>query len=462
MDAVARKKTRAPVPRFTNTTHGRASQNTTRGLCVKNETYLYDLDENPPLHLGLLYGLQWAFIMVPSVIITASLAVHALGLKEADGIRFLQFTLLTSGFFTAVQTLWGHRYPLLEGPSTALILSFILLAPHGLPAVQGGMIAGSLLTILAAASGLLERVIRLFTTNVVGVVLMLISLGLLRPLLSFVAGIQRPGDPGDYRTLLISIIIILFMAALSHRLRGFWKSVSLLLGMIISSLAFTILGRLPFETVTGPPWVSFVTPWIPSRPGIMWIAVLAFACAYLAVVVNSIGSLQGMASVTDTERLPGSTRRGILVNGISGIACGLFGVVGTVSYSTSPGVVLVLRVASRFAVAYCGVILALAAFLPKLAALLAIVPRPVVGAALCVVLGAQMGVGISTIASRPLSSRDYFVAGIPLILGTAVGFLPQDMSAQLPGPFQVLASNSLIVGISLVLLLEHLLLREKK
>lgn len=461
MDAVARKKTRAPVPRFTNTTHGRASQNTTRGLSVKNETYLYDLDENPPLHLGLLYGLQWAFIMVPSIIITANLAVHALGLKEADGIRFLQFTLLTSGFFTAVQTLWGHRYPLLEGPSTALILSFILLAPHGLPAVQGGMIAGSLLTILAAASGLLERVIRLFTTNVVGVVLMLISLGLLRPLLSFVAGVERPGDPGDYRTLLISIII-LFMAALSHRLRGFWKSVSLLLGMIISSLAFTILGRLPFETVTGPPWVSFVTPWIPSRPGIMWTAVLAFACAYLAVVVNSIGSLQGMASVTDTERLPVSTRRGILVNGISGIACGLLGVVGTVSYSTSPGVVLVLRVASRFAVAYCGVILALAAFLPKLAALLAIVPRPVVGAALCVVLGAQMGVGISTIASRPLTSRDYFVAGIPLILGTAVGFLPQDMSAQLPGPFQVLASNSLIVGISLVLLLEHLLLREKK
>jgi xanthine/uracil permease len=122
----------------------------------------------------------------------------------------------------------------------------------------------------------------------------------------------------------------------------------------------------------------------------------------------------------------------------------------------------VLRVASRHAVAYCGVILALAAFLPKLSALLALVPTPVVGAALCVILGAQVGVGITTVTSRSLTTRDYFVVGIPLILGTAVGFLPRELTAQFPGPLQVLVGNSLIMGIALVLLLEHVLLRERK
>jgi len=426
-----------------------------------SDPYLYGLDQAPPPHLALLYGLQWAFIMFPALIIASTLGVNALGLTGAAEIRFLQLTLLTSGFFTAVQTLWGHRYPLLEGPSTALVLSFLLLAPYGLAAIQGGMIIGALLVILVVASRQMERMTRFFTPNVVGVVLMLIALGLLPPLLSFLTEMEGSGSHGDYRIFMISLGLILFMATLSYRLRGFWKSVSLLLGMLAGSLLFLSMGRLEVGKLADPGWVSFISPWISSRPRIFWPSVVAFASAYLAVIVNSLGSLQGIAKVTEAVRVERSIRRGILINGLAGIACGLVGVVGTVSYSTSPGVVLVLRVASRYAVTYCGVILVLAAFLPKLAVLLAIVPKPVVGAALCVALGAQIGVGISTVTARTPTSRDYFVVGIPLLLGTAVGFLPQALSEQLPGPLQALLANSLIVGISLVLLLEHVLLREK-
>ena len=127
----------------------------------------------------------------------------------------------------------------------------------------------------------------------------------------------------------------------------------------------------------------------------------------------------------------------------------------------SPGVVLVLRVASRYAVGYCGLILFAAAFFPKLAAVLSLVPAPVVGAALCVGLGGQIGIGISTIASKPLTSRDYFVVGVPLLLGTMVAFLPQTLFDALPGSLQIFVANSLITGIFLVLVLEHLLLRAK-
>src|SRR4030042_7115504 len=97
----------------------------------------------------------------------------------------------------------------------------------------------------------------------------------------------------------------------------------------------------------------------------------------------------------------------------------------------SPGVILVNRVASRFAIAYCGVILVVAAFIPKLAALLALVPSPVVGAALCVAMGGQVGVGIAMVASKKMTSRDYFVVGIPLLLGHLVGFLRLNLSDSL-------------------------------
>jgi uracil permease len=124
---------------------------------MKSE-YLYDIDDRLPLQYAVLYGLQWAFIMFPVIIIAANLGVGAFNPGLVDGIRFLQLSLLTSGVFTVIQTLWGHHYPLLEGPSTALILSFILLAPGGLPEIQGGMIIAVLFLQRQH-----QRLMRLFT-----------------------------------------------------------------------------------------------------------------------------------------------------------------------------------------------------------------------------------------------------------------------------------------------------------
>jgi uracil permease len=301
---------------------------------------------------------------------------------------------------------------------------------------------------------------RLFTPNVVGVILILIALGLLRPLLRFMTGVDTEHPQGEGIVFVVSILLTLFIAGLSYRLPGFSKTISILIGMIVGSLIFLFMGRLDWRLLASASWVSVSTQWINTLPGFSWASLVSFACAYLAVMVNSLGSLQGIAAITDQKRLSNSTPRGIIVNGLAGMVCGFLGVVGTVSFSMSPGVILVNRVASRFAITYCGVILVIAAFIPKLAALLALVPSPVVGAALCVAMGGQVGVGIAMVASKKMTSRDYFVVGIPLLLGSLVGFLPRNLFDSLPGSFQVFVGNSLIIGIGLVLILEHLILRE--
>ena len=205
--------------------------------------YIYNLDDHPPIRYALLYGFQWAMIMFPGLIIAASLSVGSFPAGALDKVYFLQMTLLTSGLFTWLQTLWGHRYPLLEGPSTALMLAFILLAPLGLATIQGGMILGAVLLILTVLSRQLDRVTVFFTPNVIGVILMLVSLGLIRPLIGFMTG----GSTTDGGVFLISVFLVLLIASLSHWLQGFWKTVSILLGMILGSLLFYFLGRLSFD-----------------------------------------------------------------------------------------------------------------------------------------------------------------------------------------------------------------------
>jgi uracil permease len=77
-------------------------------------------------------------------------------------------------------------------------------------------------------------------------------------------------------------------------------------------------------------------------------------------------------------------------------------------------------------------------------------------------MGAQIGAALSVISSDGIDARDYFVVGLPLLIGTLVGFLPEMFLAAVPPVWRVFLGNGLIVGIFLALLLEHVLLRKKE
>jgi xanthine/uracil permease len=423
---------------------------------------IYDIDDNPPIRNGFLYGLQWAIITFPALIIVSSLSGKAFNMENLEEVRFLQLTLLTSGLFTFLQSLAGHRYPLLDGPATALLITFITLAPYGIGSIQAGTIIGGGILLFVVLLRRLQRVIAYATPNVVGVILMLIAFSLLPHLIKSMTGVSAASPEGEVHVFLISFALVIVMAALSHWLAGFLKTIALLLGILLGTLVFSMLGMVEWHNVTSSEWISVPSQWVGFWPRFHWPAIVAFIASYLAVVVNSLGSFHGIAKITDSDRLPSSIFRGLLLNGAGGILCGFLGLVGTVSYSMSPGVILSNQVASRYAVAYCGVILTVAAFVPKLAALLALVPAPVVGAALCSAMGAQVGAGLAIVSAAGPTIRDYFVVGLPLLLGTLVGFLPSGFMASIPATSRVFFGNGLIVGIFLVLLLEHVVLRKRR
>ncbi len=424
--------------------------------------YIHGIDDHPPLRHALLYGLQWAVIIFPALIVVSHLSGRALQLGAAEEIRYFQLVLLTSGLMTMLQCLAGHRYPLLDGPSTALLLTFVTLAPHGIQSIQGGTIVGGGLLVALVLWGKLDKVIEVATPNVVGVILMLIAFTLLPYLIRSMTGVSIEQPAGEGVILMISLFLVLLSAALSHWLSGFVRTVSLLLGIVLGTALFGLMGRIEWPKLVAAGWFSPPALWAPLSPRLDWTAIAAFAIAYIAVIVNSLGSLHGVAKITDPGRLSESISRGVLLNGVGGIGCGLLGLVGLVSYSMSPGVILANRVASRFAVAWCGAILVVAAFVPKLAAALALVPPPVVGAALCSAMGAQVGAGLAVVSSGTPSIRDYFVVGLPLLIGTLVSFLPEPFMAGVAPSLRIFLGNGLIVGIFLVLVLEHLVMKKRE
>jgi xanthine/uracil permease len=187
-------------------------------------------------------------------------------------------------------------------------------------------------------------------------------------------------------------------------------------------------------------------------------------CTYFAVMLNTVGSIQGMSGIVGKEDLENRTHRGIGMTGFSGLVTAFFGVTGLVSVAVSTGVVLVTRVASRYALTVGGAVMITSAFLPKLWALLTIIPPSVIASALFVAMSSQLMAGMSVIMSgkTKIERREYFTVGMPLLSGAMVSILPKQFFGFFPTTIAPLISNGLVVGILFSLFLEHILFRPRK
>jgi xanthine/uracil permease len=412
----------------------------------------------------MAYGFQWMIIFLPTLMILSAISSEYLKLQEGERILFFQRVLVTTGGIMILQTLWGHRYPLLDGPSSALLLTLLVLAPGGMPAIQGGMIIGGILLVLLAALRLMRYVEALFTDNVIGVTLILIAITLLPYLAPLLIG-QHPGSPrGDLRILGVSLVTVAAIALFSQRLAGFFRTLSLLWGILLGTFLMGLLGRLDFSVPPEVQWFSLPSSLVSEPPRFVLSAILPFLVAYLAVVINGVGSMYSIGEIVGKENMGRRVARGIGLTGAGGILAGALGSIGTVSFGISPGVVLITRVGSRFPLTLCGVFLCLLAFFQKFLMLLISIPPSVVGAALLTAMASQVGAGISVLTrtGRSLEGRDYLVVGLPILLAGFTTLLPEDFYRALPFSAQAFLKNGLVVGIVAVLLLEHLVLREKK
>ena len=424
---------------------------------------IYGVDDRPPWLRNLLYGFQWTIIFLPTIMILSVIASNYLALQGSEKVLFFQRILLTTGAIMVIQTLWGHRYPILDGPSSALLLSIVILAPHGMSALQGGMLAGGCFLLLLSLSGLLRYIEVLFTDNVVGVILILVAVTLLPYVAPMVIGLGPGFSNGDPMSFILSVIVIIAIALFSHWLRGFPKTVSLLLGIVLGT-AFNWLYEGPDLSRLGEiPWFAFPHPLVHGLPSFSGTVTLAFLMAYLAVLVNTVGSIYSMGQVVGTHGIANRVKRGIAATGIGGILAGVLGGIGSVSYGLSPGVILVIRTGSRFPVSVCGIMLIFLALFQKVLAVILLIPAPVIGAAMVVGLASQIGIGISVLtrSGKRLDGRDYLVVGIPIIMGGMVSIFPEGFFKAFPPTLLALIKNGLIVGIVLVLVLEHVLLAKK-
>jgi xanthine/uracil permease len=237
----------------------------------------------------------------------------------------------------------------------------------------------------------------------------------------------------------------------------------MLAGIILGFFLFLLQGRISMATVREASWFALPFPFFGEWPSFSLSSVLSFVFTYLAVMINTVGSVQGVAELVTKEGLESRIHRGIAFTGLGGIVSACLGVMGMVSYAISPGVILVSRVASRYVLTMSGALMVFCAFIPKLWAFLTAIPSSVIASILFVVLASQLMAGMNTMMAgkKKMDRREYFTVGIPILLGASVSILPKPFIYLFPSTVASFVGNGLVIGILASLLFEHALFRSR-
>ncbi|QJW48522.1 hypothetical protein HA075_24375 [bacterium BFN5] len=88
----------------------------------------------------------------------------------------------------------------------------------------------------------------------------------------------------------------------------------------------------------------------------------------------------------------------------------------------------------------------------------------VVGSLLFYMLCAQIAGGLGVLSSTlvPYRFETGIVVGVPVLLGTCIAFLPSPIAASIPSLWRPLVTNGFVVGVTVAIILEKLLLPEIK
>ena len=420
----------------------------------------YELNDKPGMLPMLMYGLQWWIVSLPCVVIMGIIVSQLHYTDVAEQTFYLQKLFGIMGIAMIVQVLWGHRLPLIIGPASVLLIGILSTVSSGIAAVYTGIMIGGLVLTVLAYSGLLGKLQFVFTPRIVTVILILIAFTLTPVILKLVLG----DTVHALFNLFFTLIMVLALVVGNKLLRGIWKSTTVLWGIVGGVLVYYLANGFPTLTSTGsgimPEQATLFNFPLEFETG----TILAFLFCYIALIVNELGSIQAVGHMLQADRMDRRTSRGVGIVGVTNVLSGMFGVIGPVDYSMSPGVISATGCASRYTLIPAGIGLILCAFFPSVVGILVTIPGVVMGAILLYLMATQLAAGMQMLVrERAITDFDSgVVVGLPLMVALLLSFAPSEVVNLIPSLFRPIVGNGFVMGVVSVLILEHLIFRKSK
>lgn len=424
---------------------------------------VHPVDEVLPLPKLAAYGFQHVVAFYAGAVLVPIIIANALGLTGEELVMLITADLFTCGVASIIQSVGfknvGVRLPLLQGMTFAGVAPIIAIGlAHGggtasLLYVYGAVIVAGVSTFLIAP--VFVRLLKFFPPVVTGTLITIIGLCLVP--IGALDAVTNPAthepDPTNLRWVLYALGTIAVIVAIQRIFRGFMSTIAVLLGLIAGCAVAFALGDMNFDRVGQASMFGFTPPFVFGMPKFDIVAIITMIIVMMIIAVESTGSTLATGEIVGKRVRPSDIGNVLRADGVATIIGGIFNSFPYTAFSENVGLVRLTGVKSRWVVAAAGVIMIVLGFLPKVAAIVASIPNPVLGGAALVLFATVAVVGIQTLGKVDFTDhRNVIIVTTSLALALLVTSYP-GISSALPAGLDILFGSGISTGAITAILL---------
>ena len=416
-----------------------------------SDAMIYKVNDVPPAGTLVVLSVQHMLIMFAASSFPAML-VREIGGSVEMATALVSLTMIIAGVGSIIQPLrWkylgsGYLCPNLCGPS---YLSASLQAAWmgGIPLMRGMILFAGLVEM--ALAPVVKKLRFMFPPIVVGLVVAMVGVSIVSVATGNFFGVAYSGDSMRWEDLLVGTVSLLVMVGSNVWGKGWVRMYCLLVGTLAGwGLALAIVpdSRAAFSVVETQPLFA-----LPSLPFGIWDIQFNWGLALPFLIVSICGSLKSFGNLLAAQQISEPELKepnlqpiagGLLADGLTTALAGLMGALAVDTSSSNVGLAAATRACSRWISTAAGIAFTALAFMPKVTAAIATLPRPVLGASLIFAGCFMVCTGLQEMFKERLDSRAIFTVGISLFFGLSTGFMP-DLYARFPTWIQNFFSDPL-------------------
>ena len=421
----------------------------------KNLDPAYDFYASMPLSRAIPLGLQHVLAMFVGNLTPLLIICGACGIAGAEfadlRISLLQNAMIVAGLVTLVQLYsigpCGGKVPIIMGTSSGFIGVF-----NGVAASLGsGVLAYSAMMGASIVGGIFEGVLgvflkplrRFFPAVVTGTVVLSIGLSLISVGMNSFGGGFKAKDFGSAENLGLGLFVLVVILIFKHGTKGITSYSSILMGIIAGYFASIVMSFVLPTTAVTAKGVEYTKSWVINWDKVSqaaWFeipelfpvdivfdmrAIIPVAIMFIVTAVETVGDISGVMESgfgreADDKELSG----GIICDGLGSSFAAILGVLPNTSFSQNVGLVAMTKVVNRFALATGAIFLVLCGLIPKLGAIVSIMPQSVLGGAAVMMFSSIVVSGIQLITKEPLNARSLTIVSVALGVGYGMGANP--------------------------------------
>ncbi len=428
-----------------------------------------DPNITPPMGQAAPLGLQHVLAMFASNVTPSIIVAGAAGLQfgGAEQVYLIQMAMLFAGIATLFQTIGfgpvGARLPIMQGTSFAFVGVLAgIAATQGLGVALTSCIIGGLIHF--ALGSVIANIRYLFPPLVTGLVILAIGLYLVPVGIKYAAGgaadFQMAAESfGSLMHWTVALTVIVVALGFKFMTKGILSNAAILLGLIAGYLVAFMFGMVNFAAVGKASWVTGLQT-LPYGFEFNLGAVIGVTLVSIVSAVETVGDTSATAKAgagreaTD-EEISGAT----YADGLGTAVAGVFGGLPNTSFSQNVGIVGMTGIMSRHVVTIAGAIMVICGLVPKIGAIIASMPLPVLGGGVIVMFGMVAAAGLNVLSEIKMSRRNMIIIALSLSIGLGFNLVPSAVQ-YLPGIWKTLATSAVAPTAFLAIILNQILPEE--